>query len=121
MRPGLPWAVSGIGRLLGTSHCLHLPYLFTSHALLTCTQEPASDSRNAAEHAPGSKVSYEIDAHGRERLALRLDGWDTWKWNGHSINYLSAGGGMGEETMWLGYTVHTVSHDHPNDLVMSAL
>ncbi|KFM28036.1 Haloalkane dehalogenase [Auxenochlorella protothecoides] len=63
----------------------------TSGIRPSVAEEPASDSRNAAEHAPGSKVSYEIDAHGRERLALRLDGWDTWKWNGHSINYLSAG------------------------------
>ncbi|KAL6781110.1 hypothetical protein ACKKBG_A09865 [Auxenochlorella protothecoides x Auxenochlorella symbiontica] len=63
----------------------------TSGIRPSVAEEPASDSRNAAEHAPSSKVSYEIDAHGRERLALRLDGWDTWKWNGHSINYLSAG------------------------------
>lgn len=33
----------------------------------------------------------ELDAAGRERLAYRPEGWNTWMWKGHRINWLSAG------------------------------
>jgi len=33
----------------------------------------------------------ERDAKGRERLKIREEGWNNWKWNGHNINYIQSG------------------------------
>ena len=33
----------------------------------------------------------ELDSHGVERLKLLPQGWNVWKWNGHSINWTVAG------------------------------
>lgn len=38
-------------------------------------------------------VKLETDSHGVERIALQRDGWQTWKWKGHKVNYAQAGTG----------------------------
>eukprot|EP00471_Norrisiella_sphaerica_P011560 CAMPEP_0184503032 /NCGR_PEP_ID=MMETSP0113_2-20130426/51641_1 /TAXON_ID=91329 /ORGANISM="Norrisiella sphaerica, Strain BC52" /LENGTH=354 /DNA_ID=CAMNT_0026892439 /DNA_START=241 /DNA_END=1305 /DNA_ORIENTATION=- len=36
-------------------------------------------------------IEVEVDSKGRERLALREEGWKRWNWNGHNINYIQSG------------------------------
>ena len=39
----------------------------------------------------------EVDSNGIERLVLQPQGWETWSWRGHKINFLAAGSsGPGE-------------------------
>ena len=33
----------------------------------------------------------EVDSRGVQRLALQPEGWNTWRWRGQDINWLSAG------------------------------
>lgn len=33
----------------------------------------------------------EVDSRGVQRLALQPEGWNTWRWRGQDVNWLSAG------------------------------
>ncbi|GAB4823102.1 hypothetical protein N2152v2_010148 [Parachlorella kessleri] len=38
-----------------------------------------------------SELKLETDSRGVQRLALQPEGWNTWKWRGHNVNWLGAG------------------------------
>jgi len=61
---------------------------------------PPRPARTPAPPPPpalaGSKVSFERDAQGRERVALRADGWDYFEWESaewgtHRVHYIERG------------------------------
>ena len=38
-----------------------------------------------------SAPAYEVDSRGMQRLALQPEGYNTWKWRGHNVNWVAAG------------------------------
>jgi len=51
----------------------------------------AGSSPSVQQPSSPPLLETELDAKGRERLAFKEDGWETWKWNGHNINYIQQG------------------------------
>uniref|UniRef100_A0A7S0D5A7 AB hydrolase-1 domain-containing protein n=1 Tax=Amorphochlora amoebiformis TaxID=1561963 RepID=A0A7S0D5A7_9EUKA len=53
---------------------------------------PKTGLRSASrEVAVRDSLEVEVDSKGRERLAFKEDGWKTWNWKGHNINYIQSG------------------------------
>lgn len=58
-----------------------LPFPRTSPQLPGLLHRPVA----APQHA------FELDSQGVERLKLEPDGWNSWEWRGHKINWVAAG------------------------------
>ena len=71
--------------LVGASVLVSQPHM--SHALssaVTTTPTPTT--------TPTTLALQDFDYHKNDRLPWMQDGYNTWEWNGHKINYLEMGG-----------------------------